>query len=447
MQLNKYKNQNVAVFGLGKTGLSVINTLIKSGARIYAWDDNEEQIADAKMMYRECNFIHPREYNWHEIGTLILSPGVPISYPTPHWIVKLARSVNCKIKSDIELFLETKTANQKVIGVTGTNGKSTTVSLIGHVLKSAGKKVAIGGNLGVPVLDLERDAEIYVIEFSSFQLELMNKINVDIAVLLNITPDHIDRHGSMENYIATKLKLINGSETAVIGCDNKITADAFNKFTGNKIPISASMLPFLSSQCPNTGIQPGHVSDMKINLTSNAENIAAAYAVCKLLKIDNNTIIDGVKSFPCLKHRNELLGKIENVFFVNDSKATNAKSSEKAILPYKNIYWIVGGRSKEGGIESLSKHFTRIRKAFLIGESTEAFANVMENKVDYMKCYDLENAFKLAFEEAINSKEEVTILLSPACSSFDQWKNFEERGDTFCRMFENLRYNYMYCLV
>jgi len=447
MQLNKYKNQNVAVFGLSKTGLSVINALMKSGARIYAWDDNKEQIANAKMMYRECNFIHPKEYNWHEIRTLILSPGVPISYPTPHWIVKLTRSYDCKIKSDIELFLETKTANQKVIGVTGTNGKSTTVSLIGHVLKSAGKKVAIGGNLGVPVLDLERDAEIYVIEFSSFQLELMNKINVDIAVLLNITPDHIDRHGSMENYIATKLKLINGSEIAVIGCDNEITADIFNKLTGNKIPISASILPFLSFQCHNTRIQPGHVSDMKINLISNAENIAAAYAVCKLLKIDNNTIIDGVKSFSGLKHRNELLGKIENVFFVNDSKATNAKSSEKAILSYKNVYWIVGGRSKEGGIESLSKHFTRIRKAFLIGESTEAFANVMGNKVDCMKCYNLENAFKLAFEEAINSKEKVTILLSPACSSFDQWKNFEERGDTFCTMFENLRYNYMYCLV
>ncbi|MGL9718308.1 MAG: UDP-N-acetylmuramoyl-L-alanine--D-glutamate ligase [Wolbachia sp.] len=447
MQLSKYKNQNVAVFGLGKTGLSVFNALIKSGARIYAWDDNKEQIANAKMMYRECNFIHPKEYNWHEIRTLILSPGVPISYPTPHWIVKLARGYDCKIKSDIELFLEVKATNQKVIGITGTNGKSTTVSLIGHILKFAGKKVAVGGNLGVPVLDLERDAEIYIIEFSSFQLELMDKIDVDIAVLLNITPDHIDRHGNMENYIATKLKLINGSEIAVIGCDNEITADVFNKFTGNKIPISASMLPFLPFQCPNTGIQPGHVSDMKINLTSNAENIAAAYAVCKLLKIDNNTIIDGVRSFPGLKHRNKLLGKIENVFFVNDSKATNAKSSEKAILSYKNIYWIVGGRSKEGGIESLSEHFTRIRKAFLIGESTEAFANVMGNKVDCIKCYNLENAFKLAFEEAINSKEEVTILFSPACSSFDQWKSFEERGDTFCRMFENLRYNYMCCLV
>uniref|UniRef100_A0A1A9VJU6 Mur ligase central domain-containing protein n=1 Tax=Glossina austeni TaxID=7395 RepID=A0A1A9VJU6_GLOAU len=267
------------------------------------------------MMYKKCDFIHPKEYNWHEISALVLSPGVPTE---PHWIVKLARRFDCKIKSDIELFLEAKTTNQKVIGITGTNGKSTTTSLIGYVLKSAGKKVAIGGNLGVPVLDLERDAEIYVIEFSSFQLELMNEINVDISALLNITPDHIDRHGSMENYIATKLKLINGR----------------------------------------------------------------------------------------LRHRNELLGKIRNVFFVNDSKATNAKSSEKAVLSYENINWIVGGRSKKGGIESLSKHFTRIRKAFLIGESTEAFANTMENKVDFVKCCNLKNALKLAFEEALNSAEE-----------------------------------------
>ncbi|MDR2831723.1 MAG: UDP-N-acetylmuramoylalanine--D-glutamate ligase [Rickettsiales bacterium] len=520
MQLNKYKNQNVAVFGLGKTSLSVINALIKNGARIYAWDDHEEQIINAKMMYKECNFIHPKEYNWHEISTLVLSPGVPTSYPKPHWVVKLAGRFDCKIKSDIELFLEAKTANQKVVGVTGTNGKSTTTSLIGHILGYAGKKVAIGGNLGVPVLDLNADTEIYVIEFSSFQLELMNMpavisacdhtffsgsqcrstgmTKIDISVLLNITPDHIDRHGSMENYVAIKSRLINSSKVAVIGCDNEITARIFNNFTGNKIPISASMsfqrvtlesrkekpLPItqmteggardLISLAGNNsldyseqitgmdrnyldpsvsylddkrgaGIQEiqleleNHVSNTKINLISNAENIAAAYAVCKLLGVDSSTIINGIKSFSGLRHRNELLGKIKNVLFVNDSKATNAESSEKAILSYKNIYWIVGGKSKEGGIESLSKHFTRIRKAFLIGESAEAFASTLKNKVDFVECGNLKNAFKLAYREAFNSKEEITILLSPACASFDQWKNFEERGGTFCKMFENLR--------
>ncbi|QKX03365.1 UDP-N-acetylmuramoyl-L-alanine--D-glutamate ligase [Wolbachia endosymbiont of Litomosoides sigmodontis] len=489
MQLSKYKNQNIAVFGLGKTGLSVINALIKSGAKVYTWDDSEEQIANAKITYKECNFIHPKKYDWHEIKALILSPGVPISYPKPHWIVKLARSFDCKIKSDIELFLEVKAANQKVIGVTGTNGKSTTTSLIGHILKSAGKKVAIGGNLGIPILDLEKDAEIYVIEFSSFQLELINMpavipvhdytffsgseycttwmikrisdmtkevsgvakrmasmVKIDISVLLNITQDHIDRHGSMKNYIAIKSKLISSSKVAVIGCDNEITADIFNKFTGNKIPFSR--ICFLLDDKKDARIQEISlklknydlsVSEAKINLTSNAENIAAAYAVCELLKIDSSTIIDGIKSFSWLKHRNELLGKIENVLFVNDSKATNAESSKKAILSYQNIYWIVGGKSKEGGIESLSEHFTKIKKAFLIGESTEVFASTMENKVDYVRCCNLENAFRLAFEEAIKSKEKITILLSPACASFDQWRNFEERGEAFCRMFENLR--------
>ncbi len=446
MQLGKYKNQSVAVFGLGKTGLSVINALVNCGTRTYAWDDNEEQIVNAKAIYKECSFIHPKEYNWHEIRTLILSPGIPISYPTPHWIIKLARNFDCKIKSDIELFLEGKAKNQKVIGVTGTNGKSTTTSLIGHILKSAGKKVAVGGNLGVPVFDLNRNTEICVIEFSSFQLELINEVNLDIAVLLNITPDHIDRHGSMENYIAIKSKLINGSRVAAIGCDSEITAGIFNKFTGNKVPISASM----SFQYPDTGIHlelENHVSDVKINLISNSENVAAACTVCKLLRVDSNIIIDGIKSFSGLKHRNELLGKIANVLFVNDSKATNAESSEKAILSYKNIYWIVGGKSKDGGIESLRKHFANIKKAFLIGESTEAFANTMENKIDFVKCCSLANAFKLAFKEAINSKEEITVLFSPACASFDQWKNFEERGEAFCRMFKSFRNNYIYCLV
>ncbi|QKX01388.1 UDP-N-acetylmuramoyl-L-alanine--D-glutamate ligase [Wolbachia endosymbiont of Cruorifilaria tuberocauda] len=446
MQLRKYKNQSVAVFGLGKTGLSVINTLVNWGARTYAWDDDKEKIANASAICKECSFIHPKEYNWHEIRILILSPGIPISYPAPHWVVKLARDFRCKIKSDIEIFLENKAISQKVIGVTGTNGKSTTTSLIWHILKSAGKKVAVGGNLGVPVLDLSRNAEIYVIEFSSFQLELIDEINLDIAVLLNITQDHIDRHGSMENYISIKSKLVNGSVVAAIGCDDKITADIFNRFTGNKIPILSSVLfqlPFLSFQCSDTGTQlelENCVDEVKINLISNSENIAAAYVVCNLLKVDKKAIINGIKSFSWLRHRNEFLGKIANVLFVNDSKATNAKSSERAILSHKNIYWIVGGRSKEGGIESLRRHFLNVRKAFLIGESTEVFAKTMENEVDFVKCYNLASAFELAFEEAINSKEEITILLSPACASFDQWENFEERGEAFYGMFKSLRH-------
>lgn len=422
IRLDQLKNQSVAVFGLGKTGLSVINALINSGAKVYAWDDDDEQILKAKRVHEKCNFIHPKQYNWHEINSLIISPGLN---PELHWVTKLAK---CTIKSDIELFLETLTAKQKIIGVTGTNGKSTTTSLIGHILKIAGKKVGIGGNLGNPVLNLNADEEMYVIELSSFQLELIDEINVDIAILLNITPDHIDRHRSVENYIRIKSKLINGSKTSVIGHN---TAGVFNSFTGNKIPISEKSNEVLCNLLSN--------SNIKVNVISNAENIAAAYAVCKLLEVDDSTIIDGIKSFSGLKHRNELLGKIKNVSFVNDSKATNAEASEKALLSYNNIYWIVGGKSKIEGIKPLSKHFSRVKKAFLIGESTKVFASTLESKIDFTKCDNLENAFRLACKEAFNCQEEITILLSPACASFDQWKNFEERGEAFCKMFESFK--------
>ncbi len=424
IDLNQYRSKEVAVFGLGSTGMSVINALLNSGAVVYGWDDQEEQILKAKAVYKQSNFIHPSLYDWNKINSLILSPGLD---PKTHWVTTLAK---CELKSDILLFCEALTSQQKVIGITGTNGKSTTTSLIGHILELAGRRVAVGGNIGIPVLDLDANKEIYVIEISSAQLELIEQIRVDIAILLNITPDHMDRHGCIENYVEVKSKLIRSSMVAVIGCDNKITAEIFGKFAGNKIPISGQS--FINHAIFNK------ISNANINLISNSENIAAAYAVSQLFGVDDLTFVNGVRSFTGLKHRNEMLGKIKNVFFINDSKATNAESSEKAILSYQNIYWIVGGKSKSEGIKSLNKYFAKIKKAFLIGDSSEDFANILRNKVDFIKCGNLENAFNLATSEAFKSKEEITILLSPACASFDQWKNFEERGKAFCRMFESL---------
>jgi UDP-N-acetylmuramoylalanine--D-glutamate ligase len=424
VRLNQYRGKEIAVFGLGKTGISVINALLHNEAIVYGWDDDAEQIVRAKALYKQSNFIHPSLYDWTKINSLILTPGLD---PKVHWITTLAR---CRLGSDVALFLETLTPKQKVVGITGTNGKSTTVSLIGHILELAGRRVAVGGNIGIPVLALDINKEIYVIEISSAQLELIDKIKVDIAVLLNITPDHIDRHKNIENYIEAKSKLIRNSRFAVIGCDNEITAKIFNRFTGNKIPISGQS--FVNHAIFNT------INNATINLIANSENIAAAYAVSKFFNIDDNIFINGVISFTGLKHRNEILGKVHNVLFVNDSKATNADSSEKAILSYDNIYWIVGGKSKAKGIEPLHRYFSQIKKAFLIGASSEDFANTLRGKVDFVKCDNLENAFNLAVHEAFKSIEEITILLSPACASFDQWKNFEERGEAFCRMFQDL---------
>ncbi|WP_253299831.1 UDP-N-acetylmuramoyl-L-alanine--D-glutamate ligase [Wolbachia endosymbiont of Chironomus riparius] len=432
----KYHNKNIVVFGLGKTGFSVINFLINNKANVYAWDDDEEQVLKASKLYTKCNFIHPKEYDWNKINLLIASPGLNLK---EHWIAKLAK---CKIKSDIELFFDTLTPKQKVVGVTGTNGKSTTTSLIGHILKCAGKKVEIGGNLGNPVLNLSINEEIYIIELSSFQLELIHKINLDVGVLLNITPDHIDRHRSMENYIKIKSKLVQGSRTAVVSYDSKITSKIYDNFSGNKVPISRKILvkngiSYICNDLFDHG-KHVHINNATINLISNAENIAAAYAVCKLLKINKETIVNGIKSFSGLKHRNELLGKIKNVLFVNDSKATNAQATQKALLSYNNIYWIVGGKSKIEGIKPLIKFFSRVKKAFLIGESAESFESIVKDKIDFEKCNNLKQAFRLAYNEAFNCEESITILLSPACASFDQWKNFEERGEAFRKMFKNL---------
>ncbi|WP_333023088.1 UDP-N-acetylmuramoyl-L-alanine--D-glutamate ligase [Wolbachia endosymbiont of Pentidionis agamae] len=444
--LDQYKSKSIAVFGLGKTGLSAINNFMSNKVKVYAWDDNKEEILKAKEIHSECNFLHPQKYNWQEIVALILSPGIPILYPSPHWVVKLARKFNCLIKSDIELFLEIiakKDPQPKIIGVTGTNGKSTTTSLIGHILQLAGKTVDIGGNLGNPVLNFSLDKEIYVIELSSFQLDLMSKFSIDIAVLLNITPDHLDRYENMEKYIEAKFKLISNSKVAVIGYDNEITFNIFNNFIQNKIPISIkTMVKQGISLIGNNLFVYGKkilINKTKIDLASNAENIAAAYAVCSLLRIDSDIIINGITSFIGLRHRNEMLGKIRNVLFINDSKATNAESTKKGILSYKNIYWIVGGRSKKEGIEPLKSYFQRIKKAFLIGESTDVFADTLKNKVSFVKCGNLKNAFNLAYQEALHDKKEATIFFSPACASFDQWRNFEERGESFCKMFATLK--------
>lgn len=446
IKVELYKNQKVAVFGLGRSGNGSVRALSDGGAEVLAWDDNESsRTALVKENYANVKISDPKTYNWKEIKALILSPGVPLTHPEPHYIVNLAKSGNCPIICDIELLVRS-VPEAKFVGITGTNGKSTTTALTGHILKNAGIKTEVGGNIGISALALSRLEKkgVYVLEVSSFQLDLIDKAKFDVSLLLNITPDHIDRHGDMHGYIKAKKRIFMNQEqdsAAIIGVDTEETKHVFEelklqKKIGKIIPISNMKKVDgvyvvggkLSNEINNDGFDIGELKHLRG--THNWQNIAAAYTICYLLGVKKEKIVDGIISFPGLKHRIEIVEEINGIPFINDSKATNAEAAEKAILCFENIYWIAGGIAKDGGIKPLEKYFSRIKHAFLIGKAEEEFAETLKGKVEFTKCGDLKNATELAAKMAFldKSTKKPVVLLSPACASFDQWKNFEERG-------------------
>ncbi|QXK92177.1 UDP-N-acetylmuramoyl-L-alanine--D-glutamate ligase [Neoehrlichia mikurensis] len=439
--LPHYNGKKVAVFGLGITGTSAMKSLSLSGAQVFLWDDNISVLKDMEMSVN-CCCINPNEYNWNEISSLILSPGISYFGDKQHWIVKLAKYHNCPIISDIELLYQAQ-KKSKFVCITGTNGKSTTTELIGWIFKCAKINVAVGGNIGKGALTLDPDAEIYVLELSSQQISLLNVINIDVAVLLNITADHIDIYGDMINYTSVKIKVLNYSKLSIINYDNDITNAVFRNITGNKIAFSSTVkldegISFIDDYL-YVGDKALKVGKLCVNKKSNLENFAASYAVAKHFGVSDDVIISAMETFKGLKHRNQLVGKMHNVFFVNDSKATNASATKRALMSYQNIYWIVGGRSKDMGISELKIYFDRVKKAFLIGESIIKLENVMKDYgISYIKCYNLDIAVQTAYAFAIEDMQEAVILLSPACSSWDQWNNFEERGNKFCELVQEL---------
>ncbi|MBQ4875236.1 MAG: UDP-N-acetylmuramoyl-L-alanine--D-glutamate ligase [Rickettsiaceae bacterium H1] len=424
-----YSKKNIAVFGLGITGISVINALKRSEANVFAWDDNDIPKIDG------VNFAHPSNYDWSKIDELILSPGISLTYPEPHEIVLMAQKSGCPISCDIDLLYKAR-AQAKFIGITGTNGKSTTASLIHHILIKSGIKASLGGNIGVPVLELPDDSYVYVLEISSYQLDLCKKINFDIGVLLNITPDHLDRHGNMENYINAKAKIL--GNISVIGIDYEIGKNIYEKHNKEKIMFSTELIlsqgfSFVNEKIYRDGVLVSSINRCEII----SENFVAAYTVCSLMQIPNKEIVDAATIFENLPHRMEFVGKINNVTFINDSKATNGISAGQALNKYKNIYWIAGGIPKAGGITEID--LTNVKKAFLIGRATDEFADVLAaSNYRCVKSVTLENAINQASEEAFASKENITLLFSPACSSFDQWKNFVERGLAFKRLVKEI---------
>lgn len=439
------QNKFVGVLGLGKSGKSTIDFLSANNIKYIAWDDGDKS---------EANLLDINDPAWLTIDYLLISPGIPTNYPQPHPLVVKLKQHSVPIISDIEL-LYRNNPNAAFVGITGTNGKSTTTALIGHILETNKIKNCVGGNIGIGALSLEplKKEEVYVIETSSYQLELLESTHFNVSILLNITPDHLDRYASMKDYIRAKENIFRhqgDKDFAIVSIDNQHTKEIYQKLLkdnniSNIIPISTLSTTSSGVSLIDNILTCNIKEHTTIKLPEfpylqgkhNAENIAASFAACFALGLDPSHIIDAIASFPGLKHRLQFVASSKGLKFFNDSKGTNAESTEKALSSFpNNIYWILGGLAKEGGIKTLTPYFSRIKKAFLVGDAEEEFAKELEGKVDYIKCGHLAKAFHLATEAAIsdNSTEEKIILLSPACASLDQWKSFEERGNAFCKL-------------
>jgi UDP-N-acetylmuramoylalanine--D-glutamate ligase len=450
-----FAGKKVAVFGLGKSGLLAAGALIKGGAEVVVFDDSEKMLADAKSAGLKT--LNLRELDWTEIAALVLTPGVPLTHPTPHWSVSLAHRHNVEVIGDIELFCRERAKSGidcPLVAITGTNGKSTTTALTTHLIASAGHDAQMGGNIGVPVLALEPFARgrTYVLEVSSYQIDLAPSLRATVGILLNVSEDHLDRHGSMENYAALKALLpasIEPGGTAVIGVDDRWTRDAAERIArAGKTVVRVSVEGPLREGYYADGSRIMRAGDGKafpvaqlagigsLRGAHNAQNAACAIAACVALDIDLIAIQKGLVSFPGLAHRMQQVGRKKTesgaILYVNDSKATNADSAAKALGSFQDIYWIAGGKPKTGGITSLAEFWPRIRKAYLIGEAAPDFARTLDGHVPYESDGVLSAAIDAATRDAqAAGLKEPVILLSPACASFDQYPNFEVRGKAF----------------
>ena len=464
-----FANKTVAVFGLARTGLGAVRSLVAGGTQVIAWDDNSSA---RDLGGQEGADIMPwREWPWEKISALVLSPGVPLTHPQPHGVVEHANAAKVPVIGDVDLFAReirsdaAKPGKAPVIAITGTNGKSTTTALVGHILKECGFDAQVGGNIGKSVLELGNPGSqtIYVLEMSSFQIDLAPSLTPDVSILSNLSPDHIDRHGTMDNYAAIKARML--KQTArdgqmVIGVDDDYSASIFTQASlaaKNKSGAQANAVSvgkvlgrglFVvdGALYDALGARAVKVMDMadaaRLPGAHNWQNAALAFGAVKPFISDVKKITAAIASFPGLAHRMEDVGHIGKVAFINDSKATNADATARALAVYPDIFWIAGGKAKEGGIESLSSFFPRVRRAYLIGEAAPQFARTLDGKAPYETSGTLDVAVAKAAADAIASSAPApVVLLSPACASYDQFKDFEQRGDTFRKLVATLPRN------
>jgi len=448
-----FEEKTVAVFGLARTGLAAARALVAGGAEVALWDENADRRATAEAEGFTLTDLSTAD--WSKFAALMLSPGVPLTHPKPHWTVEKAKAAGVEIVGDMELFARTVNAapehkRPKIVAITGTNGKSTTTALIGHVCAQAGRDVRIGGNIGVGVLDLPdmHGGAVYVLEMSSYQLDLTSSLHADVTVILNITPDHLERHGSMEGYVAAKRRVLANQgkgDTAVIGVDDMWGQQICTEITAANrrtiVPVSASkamgrgVYVLQGVLYDATGERAVEVADLNrarsLPGRHNWQNAAAAYAAAKGLGIAADEAAEHLLTFPGLAHRMETVATLGRVRFVNDSKATNADAARQALSSYPRSFWILGGQAKTGGIESLEDLFGRVAKAYLIGEAAPAFAQTLKGKATVAESGTMDAAVAQAYADAAATGQDAIVLLSPAAASFDQYADFEARGEAF----------------
>ena len=456
IEVRCFEASKVGVFGLARSGVSSVRALAAGGARVYAWDDKESARAAAE---KEGATVQSwQDWPWGELRAVILSPGVPLTHPEPHPVVQRARTAGAEVIGDMELFARSirpardAKGGAPVVAVTGTNGKSTTTALIGHILQACGFDAQVGGNIGKPVLELSAPGAktIYVLEVSSYQIDLSPGLVPDLSILTNLSPDHIDRHGSMAGYIAVKERLLMQTDRdgdVAVGVDDPDSAAVYTKIAAKRgshaIAVSVGKVLgrgifVIDGKLFEALEHPAAVQVADLKLAArlpgmhNWQNAALAYAAARRFVRDTRAVAAAITRFPGLAHRIENVGQIGKVRFINDSKATNADAAARALACFSDIYWIAGGKPKEGGIADLAAYFPRMRKAYLIGEAADAFGRTLAGKVENVQSGTLERALNNAFDDARASNAAApVVLLSPACASFDQFRDFEQRGDNF----------------
>jgi UDP-N-acetylmuramoylalanine--D-glutamate ligase len=449
--VTSFAGKTVAVFGLGGSGLASCHALKAGGAEVIAGDDSGDNVAKAA----QAGFITAdlRGVSWKNFAALILTPGAPLTHPAPHWSVLLARAAGVEVIGDIELFCRERhrfAPDAPFVAITGTNGKSTTTALIAHLMKVAGYDTQMGGNIGTAILSLEppRMGRVHVIEMSSYQIDLTPSLDPTVGILINISEDHIDRHGTLENYAAVKERLVAGVQpqgTSIVGVDDiwcRNVADRLDRAGKRVVRVSVKnpladgvyverdVILRASGGARSEIARVGGIGSLRG--LHNAQNAACASACAEALGVGRDVLQNGLRSFPGLAHRMEQVGRSGGVLFVNDSKGTNADAAAHALSSFSDIFWIAGGKPKAGGITGLTDYFPRIRKAYLIGEAAQEFASTLGDRVPHEISETLDVAVANAARDAeAAGLHDPVVLLSPACASFDQYRNFEIRGARF----------------